>query len=112
MNSHLALPPELTIYTATEVRLRCLDWLLSDREAAQAGALEGEFFDIDAQAVAEVDGAGVQLLLALSQSIEQAHRVMRLCQPSHQLVEACTALGAGALCDLSGEVAENAGAAA
>ena len=49
----IALPEELTIYNAAETRARF------DTRLAEGGGLE-----LDAAAVAEVDGAGIQLLVA------------------------------------------------
>lgn len=112
MNTLPALPSELTIYTVAETRSRCLQWLLAAREEAVSAERLDEPFEIDAEAVAEVDGAGVQLLMALSRSLEQAHRPMRLRHPARQLVDACVALGVDNLLTGSAPEPETAGACA
>ncbi|RZS52937.1 STAS domain-containing protein [Sphaerotilus mobilis] len=89
---HFALPAELTIFTATETR----DALL----AALAGATDADApLVVDAAAVIDVDGAGVQLLVALSRLCERDERSWRLQAPGDALVAACHTLGLSAWLD-------------
>jgi anti-anti-sigma regulatory factor len=90
-----ALPAELTIYAAGELRAR---WL-----AALDATADGETLWVDASGVAEVDGAGVQLLVSLSRHLAARDRVLRLESPSDALRDACTTLGAGVLEATRGE---------
>lgn len=88
MSTALALPPELTIYTAAETRAA---WL-----AALAAPGEGTLA-VQAGAVAEVDAAGVQLLASLARTLEAQQRTLQLVEPSAALVGACERLGLSAL---------------
>ncbi len=91
MSAFPPLPAELTIYAASELRAR---WL------AAIDADPGEIdCTIDASAVAEVDAAGVQLLLALSRTLAALGRAPRLERPSTRLADACATLGLGHLLD-------------
>jgi anti-anti-sigma regulatory factor len=83
-----ALPEELTIYTLGELSPQCLQWLDADTEAC---------LSVDAQAVSEVDAAGVQLLLSLANALAAQARELLLVAPSTTLVAACAALGAQGL---------------
>lgn len=82
----LALPAELTIFTAAETR----DALLG---AAADAARSGAALHVDAADVIDVDGAGVQLLVSLSRLCERDERPWHLHSPSDALVHACTVLG-------------------
>ncbi len=82
----LALPSELSIYTAAELHPQWLAWV-GDAAAAGGDAL------VDGQAVDQVDGAGVQLLVALQRCLAARGCVLRLQAPSRPLSEACKALG-------------------
>jgi ABC-type transporter Mla MlaB component len=86
-----ALPAELTIYTAGDVRGQCLTWLgePADTQAAT------DTWVLDASAVDQVDAAGVQLLLSLARSLDAQSNTLRLNQASGPLREACTSLGLG-----------------
>jgi anti-anti-sigma regulatory factor len=88
MTSPLALPAELTIYTAGETRPQWLAWLASD----DAGSPQ-----VDASGVTEVDAAGVQLLLSLSRALEGQQRRLHLERPSPALRSACERLGLASL---------------
>lgn len=84
------LPPELSIYTVAELRDQ---WLvqLAEAEADQAAvALNGA-------AVDQVDAAGVQLLIALANTLARQQRGLSLMAPSAPLINACRALGAALL---------------
>ncbi len=85
------LPAELTIYAASELRAH---WLA----AIDAAPVEIDC-TIDASAVAEIDAAGVQLLLSLSRTLAARERTLRLERPSTRLADACATLGLGHLLD-------------
>ena len=87
MLEHPPLPPELTIYAVGEWRSRCLDWLLPAEDAGVA-------LMVDASAVQEADAAGVQLLIALANSLLLRRRQLVLVRPSDTLVHVCGRLGA------------------
>lgn len=96
----LLLPTELSIYTAAELHPQWLAW-------AGHGALAGREALADGQAVDQVDGAGVQLLLALQRCLAARGCTLRLHTPSHPLREACAALGlAGWLTELQQPLTE------
>lgn len=82
----LALPAELTIYTAAELHPRWLQWL--DAVTPDAPPLA-----VQASAVDQVDAAGVQLLLALAHGLTEREQMLRLHAPSSALLQACEALG-------------------
>ena len=92
MSDSLSLPEELTIYTIGQLRAGWLQWLAESVPAAAGTTDEGEL-RLDARAVAEVDAAGVQLLLSLSRSLARQHRSLRLVEPSRALASACAGLG-------------------
>ena len=77
------LPPELNIYSAPDTREALLAWVTT-QTAQSKGALE-----ISARNVVEVDGAGLQLLAALS-NMEQPWHVVETSAP---FSEACKTLG-------------------
>ena len=85
------LPAELTIYAVSELRTQ---WLA----ALDAGPGEGDCV-VDASAVAEVDGAGLQLLVALSRQLAAHDAALRLASPTAALRDACATLGLSALLD-------------
>lgn len=86
MQTQCALGAELTIYTVAETRERLL-------AALQADAADDTDLVIDASAVREVDGAGVQLLLSLSQALAGRQRGLALAGPAAPLRAACSRLG-------------------
>jgi len=93
MQSRFALPAELTIYAIAEL---LPPWLASVDAALRADAAE-EVFVVDAGAVCEIDAAGVQLLLSLSNTLARDGWTLRLASPSETLAKACAALGVDAL---------------
>jgi ABC-type transporter Mla MlaB component len=93
MAETLSLPAELTIYTVTEQRARWLAWLAQATRERASGRSADDVCCVDATAVAEVDGAGLQLLLALARELAQAQWPLRLVRPSAGLAQACAALG-------------------
>lgn len=84
MTAPHALPAEVSIYTVGELKAKCLGWM---------GERSGVPLALQAGAVDQVDAAGLQLLVALSTSLEQQHQQLQLCQPSGALSAACAALG-------------------
>jgi len=97
MPTALRLPDELTIYTASEAHASFLSWLHGDDPVTTAM----DPLRVDAGAVAEVDAAGVQLLLSLAHSLEQRQRALVLVAPSDCLSAACGVLGVPWLVDPS-----------
>ena len=84
MTAAHTLPPELTIYTAGETRTACMSWLSASND---------EVLGVDGSAVAEVDGAGIQLLAALARSLRAQDRRLHVGSPSQPLRNACNGLG-------------------
>ncbi len=82
MTSCFALPAELTIYHAGRIGEELLAWM--DAPAQGEAPL-----CVDAAAVQHVDGAGLQLLLAL----DATGRPWQLLQASGPLAEACQLMG-------------------
>lgn len=84
----LVLPAELTIYTVGELHPQWNLW-------AQAAAAQssGQVAQIQAQMVAEVDAAGLQLLLSLQRALSAGGRVLYISDPSSVLSSACAGLG-------------------
>jgi len=72
MSDAFELPQELNIYRALETRDSLLAWV-----AAQASQSKGAL-EISARHVAEIDGAGLQLLAALD-NMEQPWHVVATC---------------------------------
>lgn len=89
MGDRFELPSELNIYSALETRDALLAWVT-------AQVAEGrDHLEISARNVAEVDGAGLQLLAALS---NMDHH-WRLVETSTPFTEACQTLGFGSWVD-------------
>ncbi len=86
MSTPFELPTEMTIYSAVEVRDALLSWV-TEQTAKAAKTLE-----ISAEKVSEIDGAGLQLMAALSNTDQQ----WRLVKPSAAFVDACATLGLSA----------------
>jgi len=86
------LASELTIFTMGDLYPQMLKWLTP---AESEGPVESaEQLRLDASGVAEVDGAGVQLLMSLANSLGRRGRQLVLTDPSAALVSACATLGA------------------
>jgi anti-anti-sigma regulatory factor len=85
MNSPLALPAEMTIYSVAELRRQLLAHV--DAHAAE------EACRIDAGAVDQVDAAGLQLLVSLARTLAPLGRTLQLGNASPALVAACESLG-------------------
>lgn len=86
MHTHMALPAELTIYTAAQTRAAWLD--------AIAPAADGPLC-LHAADVADIDSAGLQLLLSLQRSMAAQQRALRLLHASQVLRDACARAGLG-----------------
>ena len=84
MGSPFELPSELNIYCAIQTRDDLLAWFTAQTASSTAGVLE-----ISARNVSEVDGAGLQLLAALT----NAGRPWRLTDASGAFINACRTLG-------------------
>jgi len=83
MGERFELPAELNIYSALEIRDNLLAWV------AENGSKGGDYLEVSARDVAEVDASGLQLLAALSNG-EQA---WRLVEASAVFAEACRTIG-------------------
>ncbi|OYU46604.1 MAG: hypothetical protein CFE44_01195 [Burkholderiales bacterium PBB4] len=83
MTARFELPAELNIYSALETRDALLAW------ASEQAAKGPEFLEVSASHVQEVDGAGLQLLAALS----HMDPPWRLVQASEAFCTACRSLG-------------------
>lgn len=83
MSERFELPSELNIYTALDVRDALLTWLGTESTSAQEHLL------LSASGVAEVDGAGLQLLAALA----NMDRPWKLVAASSAFEQACRTLG-------------------
>ena len=107
MLTTFSLPSELTIYTLAELHPQWLAWLSQTDRPGAAEPIPDEFFRVSAEAVGEVDAAGVQLLLSLSNALTLQQRTLQIVNPSQPLASACAALGVSALlanADLTGAV--------
>lgn len=83
MSERFELPSELNIYSALETKDVLLAWASAQTADAQ------EHLEVSARDVAEVDGAGLQMLAALS----NMGLGWRLVETSEVFAEACRTLG-------------------
>ena len=90
MNRLPALPAELTIYAVAELHR---SWLT----ALSGSDPDVRVLAVDASAVCDADGAGLQLLLSLRQHCRVHDQVLHLERPSTVLAEHAQALGLHAL---------------
>ena len=91
MSKPFELPQEMTIYSAVETRDALLGWV------TEQSAKSSKVIEISAAQVTEIDGAGLQLLAALSNTGQN----WRLVNPSNAFADACKALGLGNWLDQS-----------
>ena len=91
MTTTLILPVEITIYVNAELRTAWLAWLASLDAATDDGA--DADLPADGQAVEEVDAAGLQCLLSLSNSLLARGRRLQVHQASDALALGCRRLG-------------------
>jgi len=87
MTERFDLPGELTIFSAAETHAALLAWI------ARQPAEPAQPLEVDAQQVLDLDGAGVQLLCALSALLEHKGWEWRLLSPTGTLTKACRTLG-------------------
>lgn len=93
MSEGCKLPEELTIYTIGEHFPQWLQWLEAlPMDLTQNDPLASALV-VDARQVAEVDGAGLQMLVALSHALKNRQRHLVLREPSDALLQASAALG-------------------
>ncbi len=85
----LALPPELTIYTAREMLPQWLGWLHQLPADADVATVDGA-------GLGEIDGAGVQMLVSLQRTLAERGRRMCIQAPSDALQSGCRAAGLAA----------------
>lgn len=85
------LPEELSIFCAAELQALLRQWLADPAADPHAP----DTLVLDAARVVEVDAAGVQLLLSLSNSLLREGRQLQIEQASEALRQACQRLGAG-----------------
>jgi ABC-type transporter Mla MlaB component len=83
MTQVFALPAELNIYNVLETRDALLAWVTSQTAEGK------EWLEISASDVAEIDGSGLQLLAAFSNSVHH----WRLIDSSDAFKTACQTLG-------------------
>jgi len=97
MQSLISLPSELTIYSVGELFPQFLAQLQDAQIGATTGSEQDEILRVEAASVEEVDAAGVQLLLSVSNALALRGRTLQLVSASGPLSRACTAMGASAL---------------
>ncbi len=97
----MALPRELTIYTAGETRHALAQWIAAAPADTRTWVLDGH-------AVAEADAAGAQMLMALVRSAAAAGTGLRVDAASDALHDACRRLGIDVLLGLDQPHAEHA----
>ena len=85
MSDRFELPAELNIYSALESRDALRAWASEQMTQAKG------YLEVSARDVAEVDGAGLQLLAALSNMEQTWHLV----DTSECFAEACRTMGFG-----------------
>lgn len=83
-----ALPDELTIYTVGDLHRQWASWLASVPADCTVPAM-------DAQAVGQVDAAGLQLLVSLDSALARRGAALSLQAPSSALSTGCDAIGLG-----------------
>ncbi len=97
MSTVITLPPDLTIYKVGELRSQWLGCI--NEELAANGAASPTWIG-DASSISDIDGAGLQLLLALAQTLSAQHGTLHLENPSPRLTDACATFGVTSLlCD-------------
>jgi len=97
MPTAFALPTELTIYTVGELRPQWLARLSEAETGPDAAPEPADTCLVDGAAVADIDAAGVQLLLSLQRTLGARQQELQIVNASRTLGGACTALGVGSL---------------
>jgi anti-anti-sigma regulatory factor len=87
MSTEHALPSDLTIYNVGELLPLFQGWLANGSPV----------LSVQAQAVAEVDAAGIQLLLSMDRTLKARDAQLELLDASPGLSAACEALGVSGL---------------
>ncbi len=87
MSTPFELPAELNIYTAADTAQSLLRWFTENQNQ------QNNQLNVTGHAVAEVDAAGLQLLISLHNSCITHALQWQLTQASHTLDAACTRLG-------------------
>lgn len=87
MRERFELPTELTIYSALETRDALQIWLAKQTQGSVSP------LEVGAASVAEIDGAGLQLLASLAASVTQRGDAWHLVAPSEAVQDACRTLG-------------------
>jgi len=93
------LPVELNVYAVGELRAQFQSWVKKLPKGRKAKSLAGTPLVVDGSAVTEVDGAGLQLLVALKHSLAAHDRDLRVASASETLSLACATLGLNVLLD-------------
>lgn len=91
MNTAFELPSELTIYTAESTRQALLSWLQARSPQANNPI---STISLPAAQVEEVDSAGLQVLVALANTLAEQGQALELLQPSARLRAGLSDLGA------------------
>jgi anti-sigma B factor antagonist len=102
MRERFELPGELTIYSAAETREALLAWLRK-QDLSSAAPLE-----VGAAQVEEIDGAGLQLLGALAQTLAKQGVPWHLRDASIPVQEACKTMGSAWLDGAANAIGESA----
>jgi ABC-type transporter Mla MlaB component len=97
VQNQISLPSELTIYSVGELLPQFLAWLKETQNAVTTVSGPDERLRVEAASVEDVDAAGVQLLLSVSNALALRGRTLQLVNASEPLSRACAALGASAL---------------
>ena len=87
MTTHFELPAELTIFSVAQTQVALLDWLASQ------GGEPARALDVSARQVLDLDGAGLQLVCALSALLARKGWAWRLVSPTGTFTQACATLG-------------------
>jgi anti-anti-sigma regulatory factor len=87
MTYRFELPAELTIFSVAQTQVALLDWL------AGQGAEPDRALEVGASQVLDLDGAGVQLVCALSALLARKGWAWRLVEPTSTFTQACCTLG-------------------
>lgn len=87
MTAAFQLPAELTIYSVGATRDALLEWL------TQQDPKPGDRVEIDAAHVDDIDGAGIQLLGALTKTLSERGVLWQVNDASTHLMEICGVMG-------------------
>jgi anti-anti-sigma regulatory factor len=99
MHQTFELPAELSIYTAADTQRLLQAWLGQQADGAADG------LQLLAHGVDEIDGAGLQLLGALANSVAALGVPLQVVAPSRVFVETSAALGCSDWFDVTDQAA-------